>query len=108
MYLQVRGTTGETEPLFTSLSNNKGQRLTTRSISGIVKERLKNAGYNSSRLTVHSLRHTAVTLSLLAGKDLAEVQQFARHVNITTTMIYNHALDKAKNSCSEAITEAII
>lgn len=109
MYLQARGTIGETEPLFTSLSNNnKGQRLTTRSVSGIVKERLKKAGYDSSRLTAHSLRHTAVTLSLLAGKDLAEVQQFARHVNITTTMIYNHALDKAKNSCSEAITEAII
>lgn len=109
MYLQMRKTTDETEPLFTSLSNNnKGQRLTTRSVSGIVKERLKKAGYNSSRLTAHSLRHTAVTLSLLAGKNLAEVQQFARHVNITTTMIYNHALDKAKNSCSEAITEAII
>lgn len=109
MYLQARGTIGEAEPLFTSLSNNnKGQRLTTRSVSGIVKERLKKAGYDSSRLTAHSLRHTAVTLSLLAGKELAEVQQFARHVNITTTMIYNHALDKAKNSCSEAITEAII
>lgn len=108
-YLQARGTTGEADPLFTSLSNNnKGQRLTTRSISKIVKERLKKAGYNNSRLTAHSLRHTAVTLSLLAGKNLAEVQQFARHANITTTMIYNHALDKAKNSCSEAITEAII
>lgn len=109
MYLQSRGTTDETEPLFASLSNNnKGRRLTTRSISGIVKDRFKNAGYDSARLTAHSLRHTAVTLSLLAGKDLAEVQQFARHANITTTMIYNHALDKAKNSCSEAITEAII
>lgn len=109
MYLQFRGTTDETEPLFTSLSNNnRGKRLTTRSVSGIVKDRLKNAGYNSTRLTAHSLRHTAVTLSLLSGKDLSEVQQFARHANITTTMIYNHALDKAKNSCSEAITKAII
>lgn len=109
MYLNMRGTTNETEPLFTSLSNNnKGQRLTTRSISGIVKYRLKKAGYNSSRLTAHSLRHTAVTLSLLAGKDLAEVQQFARHANITTTMIYNHALDKSKNSCSETIAKLVI
>ena len=105
----MRGTTDETEPLFTSLSNhNRGERLTTRSISGIVKSRLKKAGYNSSRLTAHSLRHTAVTLSLLAGKNLAEVQQFARHINISTTMIYNHALDKSKNGCSEAITKAII
>jgi integrase/recombinase XerC len=73
----------------------------------MVKNRLKEAGYNSERLTAHSLRHTAVTLSLLAGKDITEVQQFARHANIATTMIYNHSLDKAKNSCSEAIAKAI-
>ena len=107
-YLIARGETDEATPLFTSTSNNnKGERLTTRSVSGIVKERLKGAGYDSSRLTAHSLRHTAVTLSLLAGKDIAEVQQFARHANIATTMIYNHALDQAKNSCSEAIAQAI-
>ena len=107
-YLKARGDAKESEPLFTSLSNNsKGKRLSTRSISGMVKSRLKEAGYNSERLTAHSLRHTAVTLSLLAGKDITEVQQFARHANITTTMIYNHSLDKAKNSCSEAITQAI-
>lgn len=107
-YLKARGDAGEEEPLFTSLSNNSnGKRLTTRSISGTVKNRLKEAGYNSERLTAHSLRHTAVTLSLLAGKDITEVQQFARHANIATTMIYNHSLDKAKNSCSEAIAQAI-
>jgi integrase/recombinase XerC len=107
-YLKARGDVKEEEPLFTSLSNNsKGNRLSTRSISGMVKKRLKEAGYNSERLTAHSLRHTAVTLSLLAGKDITEVQQFARHANIATTMIYNHSLDKAKNSCSEAIAQAI-
>lgn len=108
IYLTARGETVESAPLFSSLSNNsKGGRLSTRAISGIVKDILVKAGYDSSRLTAHSLRHTAVTLSLLAGKDITEVQQFARHANITTTMIYNHALDKAKNSCSEAISKAI-
>lgn len=107
-YLTARKCYREEEPLFASLSNNsKGKRLSTRSISGIIKKRLKEAGYSSSRLTAHSLRHTAVTLSLLAGKDITEVQQFARHANISTTMIYNHSLEKAKNSCSEAITQAI-
>lgn len=107
-YLKARGQAGEAEPLFTSLSHNsKGQRLTTRSVSGMVKSRMQAAGYDSARLTAHSLRHTAVTLSLLAGKELAEVQQFARHANISTTMIYNHALDKAKNSCGEAVAAAI-
>ena len=108
-YLTARGEKDEKAPLFSSTSNNnRGARLTTRSVSGIVKTRLQQAGYDSSRLTAHSLRHTAVTLSLLAGKDIAEVQQFARHANIATTMIYNHAIDKAKNSCSEAITQAIL
>lgn len=107
-YLRDRGKTSEDSPLFVSTSNNnKGKRLTTRTISGIVKETFKKAGYDSERLTAHSLRHTAVTLSLLAGKDITEVQQFARHANISTTMIYNHSLDKAKNTCSEAITDAL-
>ena len=107
-YLQARGQAEGTEPLFASLSNNsKGKRLTTRSVSGIVKGRLQAAGYDSPRLTSHSLRHTAVTLSLLAGKDITEVQQFARHANIATTLIYSHHLEKAKNTCGEAIAEAI-
>ena len=107
-YLTARGEKDEKAPLFSSTSNNnRGARLTTRSVSGIVKTRLQQAGFDSDRLTAHSLRHTAVTLSLLAGKDIAEVQQFARHANIATTMIYNHAIDKAKNGCSEAIAQAI-
>lgn len=107
-YLKTRDNVSDQEPLFTSLSNNsRGKRLSTRSISGMVKDRLKEAGFNSERLTAHSLRHTAVTLSLLAGKDITEVQQFARHKNIATTMIYNHSLEQAKNSCSEAISKAI-
>jgi Site-specific recombinase XerD len=107
-YLKQRGEVEPTAPLFASMSNNsKGQRMTTRTVSGIAKACMIEAGYNSPRLTAHSLRHTAVTLSLLAGKNLAEVQQFARHANISTTQIYNHALDRAKNGCSEAIAKAI-
>lgn len=107
-YLKTRRGVAGSDPLFVSMSNNsKGGRLSTRSISGMVKERLRAAGFDSERLTAHSLRHTAVTLSLLAGKDLQEVQEFARHANITTTMIYNHSLDKAKNGCSAAVSDAI-
>ena len=107
-YLKEREFTTEEQPLFTSTSNNsKGKRITTRTVSAVVKNAFKNAGYDSNRLTAHSLRHTAITLALLAGRDITEVQQFARHSNLNTTMIYNHALDKAKNGCSDAITSAI-
>lgn len=107
-YLKTRKDTDASAPLFSSTSNNsRGGRLSTRTISGICKESMVEAGYNSDRLTAHSLRHTAVTLSLLADKKLEEVQQFARHKNIATTLIYAHALDKAKNSCTDAISGAI-
>lgn len=107
-YLRSRGTTEPTAPLFTSGANrNRGQRLTTRSISRIVKNIFVSNGFTSKNLSAHSLRHTAITLSLMAGKDITETMQFARHSNIATTMIYNHALDKAKNRCGEAIEQAI-
>lgn len=95
-------------PLFISLSNNSfGDRISTRSISGLVKTSLRSAGYDSDRLTAHSLRHTAVTLSLLGGNSLQEVQQFARHANISTTQIYAHNLDRASNKCESTIAKAI-
>lgn len=107
-YLKTRGAASESEPLFTSLSGNSyGQRLTTRSISGICKQRFIKAGYNNKRLTAHSLRHTAVTLSLLNGADVREVQQFARHSNIATTLIYAHDLERDKSKCEQLITNAI-
>lgn len=108
-YLVKRGATDSTEPLFTSTSNHSssGGRMTTRSISGIIKKMLSNAGFNSSRLTAHSLRHSAVTLALLSGRSLDEVQGFARHASLDTTMIYNHNIDMANNQCSNAIAALI-
>ncbi len=107
-YFKARGKADPKSPLFASLDHkNQGGRMTTRSISRIAKSTMQAAGFDSDRLTAHSLRHTAVTLSLLAGEKLEDVQQFARHSNIATTMIYNHALDKAKNNCSAAISAAL-
>lgn len=106
--LSDRTDTDGKRPLFISLSNNSyGERISTRSISGVVKASLRRAGYDSDRLTAHSLRHTAVTLSLLAGNSLQEVQQFARHSNISTTQIYAHNLDRANNKCESSIARAI-
>ena len=107
-YLKARGSVDPTEPLFTSTSNNsKGERISTRTVSGIVKTALKNAGYDSDKLTAHSTRHTAVTLALMGGQKLEEVQQFARHKNLATTLIYAHNIDRAKNNCEATIAKAI-
>ncbi len=107
-YLTERGKYNNQSPLFASLSNNSmGKRLTTRSISGIVKKAMVDAGYNSDRLTAHSTRHTAVTLALLNDRSLEEVQQFARHSSINTTMIYAHNLERENNTCEATIAKEI-
>lgn len=78
-------------PLFTSTSNrSKGDRIATTTISTILKDILKNAGYDSDRLTAHSLRHTSGTGAHKAGIDLYGVQHLMRHCDPATSEIYIH------------------
>lgn len=107
-YLKARGTAEPSAPLFSSLDHKcTGSRLSTRSISRIAKETFRAVGLDSERLTAHSLRHTAVTFSLMGGNSLEDTKEFARHKDISTTMIYNHALDRAKNNCSNTVSNYI-
>ena len=107
-YLKARGKAEAKQPLFASTSNNNsGEAMTTRSISGIVKEAMRAAGLDSERLTAHSLRHTAATLNLLAGGSVQETQQLLRHSNIGTTMIYAHNLERAANNSEARIAAAL-
>lgn len=107
-YLKDRGTAEPSAPLFTSTSNNsRGQRMTTRSISATIKAIFTAAGYNSNRLTAHSLRHTAVTLAILGGESVQSAQQFAGHESISTTMIYYHEIEEARNTCAQTVAAAI-
>lgn len=107
-YLETRASTGDKEPLFCSEANrNSGQRLTTISVSRIVKTAFRRAGYNSDRLTAHSCRHTTATLNLMAGGTLQETQQLLRHQNLTTTTIYAHNLDRLNNNSERRVEDAI-
>lgn len=95
-YISMRGQgVKDSSPLFISHSDrNYGERLTTRSISRIVKDRLQASGLDDRRLTAHSLRHTAVTFSLIGGASIQEAQTLARHSDINTTLIYAHNLER--------------
>ena len=107
-YLKARGHVEESEPLFISHANrNHGGRLTTRTISGVAKKAMINAGYQSARLTAHSLRHTAITLALMAGQSLQEVQSFARHTSMNTTLIYAHNVNRMNSLCESVIANQI-
>lgn len=107
-YLKARGTATPNAPLFASAAHqNNGGRMTTRTVSRIAKKAMQRAGYDSERLTAHSLRHTAATLNLLNGGSLEETQQLLGHGNIATTMIYSHALERAGNQSENRIAAAI-
>lgn len=98
-YLDARKNPSPADPLFISTSNrNKGGRLTTRSVSGIVKKALRNIGIDSERYTAHSLRHTSVTYALLGGATVEEAQKMARHADISTTMVYAHHIDRVRHA----------
>ncbi len=108
VYLKARGKVSGNQPLFTSTSNNNHNgRLTTRTISGIVKEHLRASGFDSDRLTAHSLRHTAANLNLRNGGTLEETQQLLRHTNITTTMIYIKSIEREDNPSESRIANLI-
>lgn len=108
-YLVARGVTDVSAPLFAGIGNrNKGGRMTTDTISRIVKAALRANNMNSPRLTAHSLRHSAATAMLLAGVELMKVQQILRHKNINTTMIYAHNLDRIQNHGEDAAASAFV
>lgn len=89
-------------PLFLSESNrNTTDRLTTRSVSRIVKNALKRAGIDSPSITAHSLRHTVAVQNLLQGGTLEETRGLLRHRDIRTTEIYSHEVERLRNN-SEA------
>lgn len=83
------------EPLFTSTSRqNRGGRLTTRSISGICKEGLQAIGKDGRLYTAHSLRTTTACALLEHGCNVFDAQQVLRHSNPSTTQIYTRFKEK--------------
>lgn len=92
------------DPLFASHSDrNSWKRLSTRTVSRIVKDCFLKNGIISNRITAHSLRHTAITLALQAGATIQEAQALGRHANINTTMIYAHNLNRVANAPEKRI-----
>jgi len=101
-YLSARGRITDESPLFASLANqNQGGRMTTRAISGIGKQAMRNAGIVSSRLVCHSFRHTACTLALKGGASLLDAQVMMRHVDPRTTMYYVHQIERTGANAGE-------
>jgi integrase/recombinase XerD len=109
-YLATRENINNSDPLFTSTSNNsKGERLSTRSISYIAKEGLKAIGLDERSFTAHSLRHTGATTILRATRDLEQTRLFCRHTNPATTLIYTETLKEERRlqNSGEAVIDSL-
>lgn len=90
-YLKSRTDSTAQSPLFVSTGNRSGgKRIAPTTISKMLKGAMISAGYNSNRLTAHSLRHTAGTCVMDITKDIYQTQQYMRHSNPATTEIYLH------------------
>lgn len=89
----------ETSPLFRSLSNNrsmsKSAGITSDAIYKIVRFYSANLGF---KIGVHSLRATAATNALENDADIAKVQEWLGHANISTTRIYDHRKMRPEDS----------
>ena len=103
-YLDTRSTKDKAAPLFAGIGNrSRGRRLAEPSISRIIKDRLIAAGYDTHRISAHSLRHSSITYVLEAGATIQEAQHHARHASPETTGIYLHNIDKRKQHTEQQI-----
>ena len=78
-------------PLFVSTGNRSGgKRIAPTTISTMLKRAMQEAGFDSERITAHSLRHTAGTNVQEITGNLYATQLYMRHSNPATTEIYLH------------------
>jgi integrase/recombinase XerD len=79
--------------LFRPVKNSRGGlqgALTPRAIyAAVVKRWARVAGIPAQGVRPHGLRATAATNALLHGADIAEVQEWLGHKNISTTRLYD-------------------
>ena len=86
-------------PLFVSTGNRSGGKaIAPTTISAMLKAAMKEAGYNSERITAHSLRHTAAQNALAAsGNNILETQFYMRHESPRTTEEYIETSEDIEN-----------
>ena len=97
----------EKGPLFVSLSRqNPGDRLSTRAVRGMVKDRFHLAGVVNGGKTTHSLRHSAISNAIRNGAEPLQVQAMARHQSFDTTLGYYHELSRTEKPAEDLIDYA--
>lgn len=87
------------DPMFT---NQKGERITTRTLQNIVKRWAANSGLPPST-SPHTLRHSFATHLLDGGAELKTVQQLLGHESLATTQVYTHvSIERLRDAVNAA------
>ena len=83
------------------LSERK-QRISKRAVQQIIYSELRQAGLDTTKYSVHKLRHTAATLMYKYGNvDIRALQELLGHESISTTEIYTHVDNEQIRSAVE-------
>jgi integrase/recombinase XerC len=88
-WLELRGTPKGKRAFPAVFVNQRGGRLTSRSVGRLLEKYLALAGLDP-RTSPHTLRHSFATHLLDRGADIRSVQELLGHRNLTTTQIYTH------------------
>ncbi len=79
-------------------SDTSQSPLSSQMACRLLKKYLRRAGIDPSRITVHSLRHTAALLRKEAGDDLHTISSFLGHSNLSITQIYLHKIENRQDA----------
>ena len=89
-------------PLFKPVRNNRrgttDTALTADGVYQILKFYGKRIGVSVDRFGPHSARATAATNALDKGADIAKVQEWLGHANVSTTRVYDHRKTRPEDS----------
>lgn len=69
---------------------------------------LKKCGLEHTGIITHCLRHTAEHLNLFRGGKIENTKQLLRHVDNSSTSIYQDYIDTMKDHTEEAIESFIL
>ena len=83
--------------------SERRERISRRTVQHIVEKELKQAGLDTTKYSVHKLRHTAATLMYQYGEvDIRALQELLGHASISTTEIYTHVANEQVRNAVES------
>ena len=69
---------------------------------------LQDCGLENSGITPHCLRHTAAMMNILRGGSIESTRQLLRHVDIESTLLYVHHIERLKDDSERQIESFIL